>query len=91
MAADEAIEFVENANIEIFPNPGHGTYTLRLNEIEGGAKASIYSMTGQLIKQINIPIGTKELPVYLNDAAEGIYLLRIESDTFVKELKVIKN
>ncbi len=91
MASEETVEIVENANIEIFPNPGHGTYTLRLNENEGGAKASIYSMTGQLIKQINIPIGTKELPVYLNDAAEGIYLLRIESDTFVKELKVIKN
>jgi hypothetical protein len=48
-------------------------------------------MTGQLIQQINIPVGTMEIPVNLNDAAEGIYLLRIESDTFVKELKVIKN
>ena len=91
MAADETIETIQYPNFDIFPNPGHGTYTLRLNEIEGVAKASIYSMTGQLIQQINISAGATEIPVNLNDAAEGIYLLRIESDTFVKELKVIKN
>ena len=59
--------------------------------MESTAKASIYSMTGQLIQQINIPVGTTEMPVNLNDAAEGIYLLRIEAGTFIKELKVIKN
>ncbi len=91
MADEETIETIQEPNFDIFPNPGHGTYTLRLNNIESSAKANIYSMTGQLIQQINIPVGTMEIPVNLNDAAEGIYLLRIENDTFVKELKVIKN
>jgi hypothetical protein len=91
MAADETIETIQDPNFDIFPNPGHGTYTLRLKGMESTAKASIYSMTGQLIQQINIPVGTTEMPVNLNNAAEGIYLLRLESDTFVKELKVIKN
>jgi len=91
MVNDETIETIQDPNFDIFPNPGHGTYTLRLNNIESSAKANIYSMTGQLIQQINIPVGTMEIPVNLNDAAEGIYLLRIESDTFIKELKVIKN
>jgi hypothetical protein len=77
--------------LEIFPNPGQGMYTVRIAGITGNAVAKVYSMTGQLVQQIAIAEGTQQIPLNLNDAAEGIYLLRFESVELIKEVKVIKN
>ena len=77
--------------LEVFPNPGQGMYTVRIAGITGNAVAKVYSMTGQLVQQIAIAEGTQQIPLNLNDAAEGIYLLRFESVELIKEVKVIKN
>ncbi len=87
----DGTEISDVAAIEVYPNPGQGAYTLRLNGIEGESKASIYSMTGQLVKQIVIPERNNLVPIYLNEEADGIYLIRFESAGFVSEVKVIKN
>jgi hypothetical protein len=77
--------------VDVFPNPGQGVYTLRLNGMTDASKVSIYSMTGQLVQQFNISAGTTQQSISLENEADGIYLLRFETAGFVEEVKVIKN
>ena len=87
----DGTEISEVPAVDVFPNPGQGVYTLRLNGMTDASKVSIYSMTGQLVQQFNISAGTTQQSISLENEADGIYLLRFETAGFVEEVKVIKN
>lgn len=62
-------------NISVFPNPSNGNFNIQIDENLIGAKATIYNLLGQKIKDFTLKTTTTS--EFLNN---GIYLLEIEKD-----------
>jgi subtilisin-like proprotein convertase family protein len=82
---------IEPLSIELYPNPGQGEFNLKLNGLNEVANVRIYTLTGQIVQQFQVSENSQLVPFYLNDQADGIYLLRFETATEVKEIKVVKH
>ncbi len=82
---------MEALSIELYPNPGQGEFNLKLNGLNEVANVRIFTLTGQIVQQFQVSANSQLVPFYLNDQADGIYLLRFETATEVKEIKVVKH
>jgi hypothetical protein len=61
---------------KLYPNPNNGDFVLEFPELDGTARASIYSATGQLIK--NFQVTNAGQFAVSESLSAGIYLLKIE-------------
>jgi len=73
------VEYSNNANISLFPNPATGMVNIVLNGISGNAVMNIYSIQGQevLNKELN---GNLKTELDLSGLSKGIYLIRITNE-----------
>jgi Zn-dependent metalloprotease/subtilisin-like proprotein convertase family protein len=78
-------------SIELYPNPGQGEFNLKFIGLNETATVSIYTVTGQIVQQFQVAANSQLAAFYLNDQADGIYFLRIETATEIKEIKVVKH
>jgi Zn-dependent metalloprotease/subtilisin-like proprotein convertase family protein len=78
-------------SIELYPNPGQGEFNLKFNGLNETANVRIYTVTGQIVQQFQVAANSQLAAFYLNDQADGIYFLRIETATEIKEIKVVKH
>jgi len=74
-------------NILVYPNPSNGIFNIEIDENIIGAKASIYNLLGQKVKDFSLKT-TTTINQYLN---KGIYLLEIEKDGNKTAKKLIVN
>jgi Zn-dependent metalloprotease/subtilisin-like proprotein convertase family protein len=82
---------VASLSIELYPNPGQGEFNLKFNGLNETANVRIYTVTGQIVQQFQVAANSQLAAFYLNDQADGIYFLRIETATEIKEIKVVKH
>lgn len=69
-------------DLNIFPNPATSEINIDIDSFEkfSNKKAIIFNVFSQVIMEINIPNGSKNLRVKLNDFAKGIYFIQIQNN-----------
>jgi len=82
----EGIREISSSDLRIYPNPANNYFfvdseKLRIKSCE------IYSLTGELIKKVNI--SNSKLQISTEDWEDGIYFLRIETETESITKKII--
>lgn len=77
-------ENFETSKVVVYPNPT--TDYIVIAGIEAEAKAEIYSITGQKIKEVSF---TNEITLSLNDVTAGVYLVKISSENSSIVRKII--
>jgi hypothetical protein len=73
-------------NVNIFPNPNNGSFTIDLENTEN-AVVKIYIISGQLILQKILAENTTKID--LTKHSKGMYLVKIETDSKTMVKKVI--
>ncbi len=77
-------------SVFVYPNPGKGLYTLKVNGFESTVSIRIYNMLGQLVKEQAIEPTTMENKLDLTAMPSGAYMLKFESESFNKSIKLLK-
>jgi hypothetical protein len=75
-----------NKNISVYPNPSFGTFNIEIDENLIGAKATIYNLLGQKVKDFSL--NATNTTQNLN---HGNYLVEIEKDGNITTKKLIVN
>lgn len=79
-----------NAQIEVYPNPGQGLYTLRFPEMTGDeVRGEVTDLAGRVILP-EINIRETETSIDLRGFTAGIYLIRIQTETGSVIRKLVK-
>jgi Secretion system C-terminal sorting domain/Beta-propeller repeat len=73
-----------DSNISVYPNPSNGNFNIEIDENSIGAKATIYNLLGQKVKDFDLKATTTNQT--LN---KGIYLLEIEREGSKSSKKII--
>jgi hypothetical protein len=77
-------EIFENASVLVYPNPA--SEYIFIDGVDSEAKAQIYAITGQLIKDVTF---TNETKISLSDVTAGIYLVKISIENSSITRKII--
>ena len=83
----------ETFSVDVVPNPNNGTMNLVFGNMEGRIDAKVYNMTGILMDEFALNIGTESRhPYYLGDYPNGVYLLvfNYKGNTITKKVVVMK-
>ena len=80
------VKNIELETLKLFPNPSSNTLKLSLPNEVILEKATFYNSIGQIVKS-----SKNETTWNVNDLSNGIYLLDLETNYGVKQLKFIKN
>jgi len=85
------IKTLNKNDYTIIPNPSNGIFTLNfpLNQIQNNIQLTISDIAGDVIKQIQIE--NNQCQIDISDEANGIYFLRIQSETNSIIKRIIKN
>lgn len=86
---DDDIEFLNEENILLSPNPNNGTFTLSFKDITASElNIQLIDITGKIldVRNINARNGYEEY--YKLDLISGLYFLRITDGNQVKAIKV---
>lgn len=71
-------ETVENMNINVYPNPSHGLFTINIENVKGEFNLEIYSVNGKLVYSDKFITASDYFSeVDLKESGEGVYILRI--------------
>jgi dienelactone hydrolase len=68
----------KHVDLQVFPNPSHGTITIKLPVEIQNATVSIYTMTGRQVKKL--VMRAPECQVDVSDLSNGAYLLTCDDD-----------
>lgn len=80
------------SEINIFPNPNSGLFTLDIVGLHGATSINVYSSVGELIHSNQLDLqGVFAQEINLNGHADGIYFIKITNDKETIIKKVIKN
>lgn len=78
------------ADLVVYPNPGSGIYQLKLSGLDSDGSVNIYNMQGKLILSQTLPGNTLQNSLDLTSQPIGTYLIRYQSESFHKEVMVVK-
>ncbi|MFB9097855.1 MULTISPECIES: T9SS type A sorting domain-containing protein [Flavobacterium] len=77
-------------NISIYPNPSRGLFTIALGDVQPNL-IEVYDITGKVIlSRTNNSITNFETSLDLSSASQGVYFVKIGSDTGTTTKKIIK-
>ncbi|WP_445722304.1 T9SS type A sorting domain-containing protein [Flavobacterium sp.] len=77
-------------NISIYPNPSRGLFTIALGDVQPNL-IEVYDITGKIIlSRTNNSITNFETSLDLSSASQGVYFVKIGSDTGTTTKKIIK-
>lgn len=74
-------------NATIYPNPGKGIFTVKLDQNNLNTKATVFNLLGELVFEQALSTGANTLRI---DAPVGIYYVKLENPTGKKTVKLIK-
>jgi hypothetical protein len=85
---EEAIEMVNETEPIVYPNPGNGQFTI--GGIKQKSVIQVFTSTGQLVRSVLVQTEIETLQFNLDNEADGLYLIRIETTEGQKELRYVK-
>jgi hypothetical protein len=75
----------------IYPNPTIGELNIELPSNLTNVQVAIYNTMGQIVYQENqLNIGSKTLKTDLTALTEGVYILKVQSDQYTSETRLVK-
>ncbi|MEM9023034.1 MAG: T9SS type A sorting domain-containing protein, partial [Bacteroidota bacterium] len=79
------------ATISVYPNPGHGQYTVAWEALPGTFQLSVRNVLGQSVVQRTIahPGGLQQWPLDITGQPAGMYLLELEQGDTRKTFKIV--
>ncbi len=83
-----SVDDLEFRNIQIYPNPSENIFTIEIPNIKGIAKISLYTITGQLVKEFNSVNSTINFET--TNLEKGIYFLKMKLNNKIKTFKISK-
>ena len=87
------IDFLENEDITIFPNPTTGIFTIKNNshiQNFANSKIVITNITGQTIQNFITSKSQNFITIDISNTKQGIYLLKIQTEEKILTHKIIK-
>jgi len=81
--------YLNNNQINIFPNPTSGIFNIISNSTLNGASMHLLAMTGEIILQQEHLSG-KQFSFDISDKAKGIYYLEINENGKKERMKIVK-
>ncbi len=78
MATTTEVEQINNLNVNIYPNPTNGQFTISNKENEA-VNIIIKDVQGKIIRNINNLNGLATTTISIDNASKGMYLVTIES------------
>jgi len=83
------VEEIENTLFSVFPNPSDGKYKINFNSVNNFNQYEITDYRGRLllIAELN---GELDIEINLTEESEGIYFLKMKSNSEIKVVKLIK-
>ena len=92
--ASTAVQNVlENAEMNVFPNPVADNFYLHLNNVEAGNYSlSVFDISGKRILVQNVAVSSNSQTENISSAnwQQGVYKVVLEKDNFIKHLSVVK-
>ncbi|MEJ7684507.1 MAG: T9SS type A sorting domain-containing protein [Segetibacter sp.] len=82
---------ISNNAFNIYPNPTHGQFTLKLNNTEATkAEVLILNAQGSIVERRQVQLTGKgqTLSFNLGNKASGLYIVKVISEDGVQRLKV---
>lgn len=76
--------------VNVYPNPTTGTITVSWNKTLVPEKIELLNVMGQSIDSFESQAGKNQMTMSLNNASNGVYLLRIQKDGQVKLVQIVK-
>lgn len=88
-----AVKYVDNASINVFPNPATEYVNVQVQDIQKGSyNLTIFDLSGKLIKNEDINIdGTNVYQIPLNQLQQGIYYIKIDNGEYALMKKFTKS
>lgn len=77
--------------ISIFPNPGNGTFIIKLPQSIGSLNLTVISSSGVKVLNYNLKDSRDFIELDLQNQPAGIYFMQITSDKFIFSEKIILN
>lgn len=78
-------DVISAINISVYPNPVKEAFKVEINE---EATYSIYTISGQVLMSGTLESGTNT--IQMNEAANGIYFIKVDTDNASQSIKLIK-
>ena len=75
----------KSSSFKLYPNPAKDLITISVNETVQVKKVRVYSVTGQIISEKEMPENNLQLEV--SDLQSGMYLLEVETEDGFREVK----
>lgn len=72
----EVVSEVENDKLSVYPNPTTGIFFIN---IEKKTTATVYAMTGQVVKSLQLNKGTNEVDI--TGVKAGVYIVQVDNKT----------
>jgi endonuclease I/chitodextrinase len=77
-----------NPEINVFPNPNNGNFTIQFDEIKENNSVEIYSILGQKVFE---KLGIKSNTIEVSNLEKGVYFIKVNNQNNSKTKKVIVN
>lgn len=77
-------------DLKVYPNPGSGIYYLDIKYIDATTYLSIYDMSGTVIMVKQLDNTVQNQSIDLSNHPSGIYIARIHSGEYQKDIRIIK-
>lgn len=78
-------DIASSINISLYPNPVKENFKVEISE---EATYSIYTISGQVLKSGELNAGLNTIS--MNDAAQGVYFIKVDTDNATESIKLIK-
>ncbi len=86
-ATNLGISEFEKGTLSLYPNPSKGQFVLKLKDIEGSSKVTIYNIIGGVVKSFTTEKTTMDID--LSKYSSGIYLVNVTNGSRQKTEKLI--
>ena len=77
-------------SVEMYPNPGTGLYSLDITNLANKGLVQVYNMNGVQVLNEELDNTIINHSLDLTSQKPGIYLVRVISEGFHKEIRVVK-
>jgi hypothetical protein len=74
----------------VYPNPGIGILNIALPELDEEIQLRVFAANGTLVRYEQIPAGNQSWMLSLENEAEGMYMIQLETASITKQMRYVK-